>query len=297
MTVSFTIHHPYTGKEIKITDDLERISAIRSRTSEKPILRPTVKMPMTIAGHTVDTVVNLTKRTQFSAPILIGKTYLDNNAWVFAGYDYLQEQPNAQMIGKKETVNVEGVPYRISISTTSRYTNVHALNIKVDKKKKQVSFTLEGENGKRHPMTLPLVRMLKTSKSERPLVYLPVQVSETETQQWLVYLRDRSGFSSQIRLGKDVASQHFVIDTDKENLLGGVEKSFKSALKSKPLVISPEETVNIDGHVLSAYPTFAVKTPLLRVDGFELTEKDRKEVVTFYLPSSKVRKRKSPNAY
>ncbi|WP_105064642.1 putative ATP-dependent zinc protease [Vibrio campbellii] len=286
VTVSFTIHHPYTGKEIKITDDLERISAIRSRTSEKPILRPTVKMPMTIAGHTVDTVVNLTKRTQFSAPILIGKTYLDNNAWVFAGYDYLQEQQKAQMIGKKETVNVEGVPYKVSISTTSRYTNVHALNIKVDKKKKQVSFTLEGENGKRHPMTLPLVRMLKTSKSERPLVYLPVQVSETETQQWLVYLRDRSGFSSQIRLGKDVASQHFVIDTDKENLLGGVEKSFKSALKSKPLVISPEESVNIDGHVLPAYPTFAVKTPLLRVDGFELTEKDKKEVVTFYLPSA-----------
>ncbi|WP_104034471.1 putative ATP-dependent zinc protease [Vibrio jasicida] len=290
--VTFTLHHPYTGKEIKITDDLERISAIRSRTSEKPILRPTVKMPMTIAGHTVDTVVNLTKRTQFSAPILIGKTYLDNNAWVFAGYDYLQEQPKAQMIGKKETVEVEGVPYKISISTTSRYTNVHALNIKVDEKKKQVSFTLEGENGKRHPMTLPLVRMLKTSKSERPLVYLPVKVSETETQQWLVYLRDRSGFSSQIRLGKDVASQHFVIDTDKENLLGGVEKSFKSALKSKPLVISPEESVNIDGYVLSAYPTFAVKTPLMRVDGFELTEKDKKEVVTFYLPNAEGKEEK-----
>ncbi|WP_156144493.1 retropepsin-like aspartic endopeptidase [Vibrio hyugaensis] len=290
--VSFTLHHPYTGKDIKITDDLERISAIRSRTSEKPILRPTVKMPMTIAGHTVDTVVNLTKRTQFSAPILIGKTYLDNNAWVFAGYDYLQEQPKAQMIGKKETVEVEGVPYKVSISMTSGYTNVHALNIKVDKKKKQVSFTLEGENGKRHPMRLPLVRMLKTSKSERPLVYLPVKVSETETQQWLVYLRDRSGFSSQIRLGKDVASQHFVIDTDKENLLGGVEKSFKNALKSKPLVISPEESVNIDGHVLAAYPTFAVKTPLLRVDGFELTEKDRKEVVTFYLPTTEGKEEK-----
>ncbi|AXY02173.1 peptidase [Vibrio alfacsensis] len=286
VTVSFTLHHPYTGEEVKITDDLDRISAIRSRTSEKPILRPTVKMPMTIAGHTVDTVVNLTKRTQFSAPVLIGKTYLDNNAWVFAGYDYLQEQPNAQMIGKKETVSIEGLPYKVSISTSSRYTNVHALNIKVDKKKQQVSFTLEGENGKRHSMTLPLIRMLKTSKGERPLVYLPVKVSETETQQWLVYLRDRSGFSSQIRLGKDVASQHFVIDTDRENLLGGVEKSFKNALKSKPLVISPQESVNIDGYSLPAYPTFTVKTPLLRVNGFELTTKDKKEVVTFYLPTS-----------
>ncbi|HHX8288092.1 TPA: ATP-dependent zinc protease family protein [Vibrio diabolicus] len=281
--VSFTVPHPYTGKEIQITDDLERVSAIRSRTSKKPILRPTIKMPMTIAGHTVDTEVNLTKRTQFSSPILIGKTYLDNNAWVFAGYDYLQEQPSAKMIGKKETVEVEGVPYKISISTTSRYTNVHALDIKVDKKNNEVYFTLEGENGKRHPMTLPLVRMLKTTKSERPLVYLPVKIDENETQRWLVYLRDRSKFSSQIRLGQDVASQHFVIDTDRENLLGGVEKTFKSALKSKPLVISPEEQVTIDGYTVPAYPTFTVKTPLLRVNGFEVTEKGKDESVTFYL--------------
>ncbi|MGY5746061.1 putative ATP-dependent zinc protease [Vibrio antiquarius] len=281
--VSFTVPHPYTGKEIQITDDLERVSAIRSRTSKKPILRPTIKMPMTIAGHTVDTEVNLTKRTQFSSPILIGKTYLDNNAWVFACYDYLQEQPSAKMIGKKETVEVEGVPYKISISTTSRYTNVHALDIKVDKKNNEVSFTLEGENGKRHPMTLPLVRMLKTTKSERPLVYLPVKIDENETQRWLVYLRDRSKFSSQIRLGQDVASQHFVIDTDRENLLGGVEKTFKSALKSKPLVISPEEQVTIDGYTVPAYPTFTVKTPLLRVNGFEVTEKGKDESVTFYL--------------
>lgn len=35
VTVSFTIQHPYTGKEITVTDDLERISAIRSRTSKK----------------------------------------------------------------------------------------------------------------------------------------------------------------------------------------------------------------------------------------------------------------------
>lgn len=281
--VSFTVPHPYTGKEIQITDVLERVSAIRSRTSKKPILRPTIKIPMTIAGHTVDTEVNLTKRTQFSSPILIGKTYLDNNAWVFAGYDYLQEQPSAKMIGKKETVEVEGVPYKISISTTSRYTNVHALDIKVDKKNNEVSFTLEGENGKRHPMTLPLVRMLKTTKSERPLVYLPVKIDENETQRWLVYLRDRSKFSSQIRLGQDVASQHFVIDTDRENLLGGVEKTFKSALKSKPLVISPEEQVTIDGYTVPAYPTFTVKTPLLRVNGFEVTEKGKDESVTFYL--------------
>lgn len=290
--VRYTVVHPYTGERVVIVDELERISVIRSRSSENFILRPTIKIPMTIAGHTVNTEVNLTKRTQFSAPILIGKTYLDNNAWVFAGYDYLQEQQEAQIIGKKELVEVEDVPYKVSISTTSRYTNVHALDIKVNKKKKQVSFNLEGVNGKRRPMTLPVVRMLKTNKSERPLVYLPVKVNETETQQWLVYLRDRSKFSSQIRLGKDVASQHFVINTEKENLLDGGEKPFSGAQQSKPLVVSPQESVNIDGHVLPAYPTFAVKTPLLRVDGFEMTEKHKNEVVTYYLPTDEGNEKK-----
>ncbi len=282
--VSFTIPHPYTGKPINITDDLERISAIRSRTSDQPILRPTVKMPITIAGHTVDTVVNLTKRTQFSAPILIGKTYLNDNAWVFAGYDYLQEQPKAQVIGKKETFSIEDMPYSMSASVSSRYTSVHALDIKVDEKKGQVSFILEGDNGKRKAMTQPLVRMLKTSKNERPLVFLPVKINEAETQQWLVYLQDRSRLSSKIRLGKDVASQYFVIDTDKENLLG--KKSFQDELKSQPLVISPQESVYIDGYALPAVPSFTVKTPLLRVKAFELSGKGDDEVVTFLLPAS-----------
>ncbi len=290
--VSFTIQHPYTGKQISVSDDLDLVSAIRSRTSDKPIMRPSVKMPLTIAGHTVDTVVNLTERKQFSAPILIGKTYLDDNAWVFAGYDYLQQQPSARMIGKHELVTIEDVPYNVSISTKSRYTNAHALDIKVDNKAEQVSFTLEGENGKRHPMTLPLIRMLKTSAGERPLVYLPVKVAENEIQHWLVYLRDRSRFSSRLRLGKDVLNQHFVVDTDKENLLGGIEKSFKSTLMTKPLVVSSQERLNIDGYELPAYPTFAVKTPLLRVNGFELSGQGKKEVATYYLNNAEGKEEK-----
>ncbi len=290
--VSFTIHHPYTGKQIKVTDDLDLISAIRSRTSDKPILRPSIKIPLTIAGHTVDTVVNLTARKQFSAPILVGKTYLDDNAWVFAGYDYLQQQPEAKMIGKHELVSIEDVPYNVSISTNSRYTNAHALDIKVDKKAEQVSFTLEGENGKRHPMTLPLIRMLNTSTGERPLVYLPVKVAENETQHWLVYLRDRSRFATRLRLGKDTLNQHFVVDTDKENLLGGIDKSFKAALMTKPLVISEQEALNIDGYQLPAYPTFAVQTPLLRVNGFELSGKGKNETVTYYLNNAEGKEEK-----
>ncbi len=283
LKVTYTLQHPYSGKRIEIEDDLDRISAIRSRTSSEPILRPNVRLPLSIAGHQVDTEVNLTARKQFSAPILIGKTYLEDNAWVFAGYDYLQQQPGAKMIGKHELVTIEGVAYKVSISTKSRYANAHALDVKVDKKAGQVSFILEGEDGKRHPMTMPLIRMLKTTKGERPLVYLPVRVAENETQYWLVYLRDRSRFDSQLRLGRDVLNQHFVVDTDKENLLGGIEKSFSSALVTKPLVVSSQEVLSIDGYQLPAYPTFAVKTPLLRVNGFELSGQGKKETVTYYL--------------
>ncbi|MDF2153978.1 RimK/LysX family protein [Vibrio sp. CAU 1672] len=283
VSVRFTLPHPYNGTPVEITDQLERISAIRSRSSTQPILRPTVNLPLTIAGRTVDTDVNLTERSQFSAPVLIGKSFLENNAWVLAGYDYLQQQPSAQLIGKKEAVDVAGIPYQVSISTTSRYTNVHALDIRVDDEQQQVAFILEGQDGKRQPMRLPLVRMLRTSKGERPLVYLPVTVREGEVQYWLVYLRDRSRFSSQIRLGKEVASQHFVIDTGKENLLGGVKHSYTKALKQQPLVVSPQESITLDGYVLPASPSFTVRTPLLRVNGFEVSEQEDTEQVTFYL--------------
>ncbi|WP_431313154.1 RimK/LysX family protein [Vibrio zhanjiangensis] len=282
--VTFTMPNPKTGDGITVDKKLEKLSIIRSRTSQAPILRPAVKLPLTIANRKVDTLVNLTDRSHFSVPVLIGKTYLDNNAWVLAGYDYLQELPNARMIGKKDLVTVSDIPYKTSISTTARYTSAHALDIQVDKKNKQVSFVVEGKNKQRQAMTLPLVRMLKTSSGERPLVYLPVKIDASHSQSWLVYLRDRSKFSSQIRIGKDLASQYFVVDTDKENLLH-TEQSFKNALKSDPLVISATESVTLNNITLPAYPTFAVKTPLLRVESFELAEKGQTETVTFYLPT------------
>ncbi|WP_281630233.1 RimK/LysX family protein [Vibrio sp. St2] len=287
VTIAFTIRHPYTGEDINIKDDLERISIIRSRTSKKPILRPAVRMPLTIGGRTVEAMINLTKRSQFSSPILIGKTFLEDNAWVMAGYDYLQEQPHAQVIGKKETVEVDGVPYKVSVATTSRYSNAHAVDVKIDKKAQSVSFKLEDEKGERKAMTLPLIRILNTSNGERPLVYLPVKLNQNHTQHWLVYLRDRSHLSSQISLGRDVASEHFVIDTDSENLLKKADTSFKTALKSDPLVISPKETITIDQEFsIPAQPSFIVKTPLLRVKEFELSKKSGKEQVSFTLENS-----------
>lgn len=58
--VTFDLRHPVSGEVISLEYPLARTSVIRSRTSETPIYRPVINMPLTIAGVTVDTDVNLT---------------------------------------------------------------------------------------------------------------------------------------------------------------------------------------------------------------------------------------------
>ncbi|RTZ14601.1 peptidase [Vibrio aquaticus] len=282
VTVSFTMPHPYTGQDITVTDDLEHVSAIRSRTSEKPILRPAIKLPMTIAGHTVETVVNLTERTQFSAPILIGKTYLDDNAWVFAGYDYLQEQKNAQLIGKKEQVTIDGLAQKVSYSFQNNYSALNATHISIDDQQ-QVTFTIEDQDGKQSELTRPLVRMLNVEGEERPLVFVPIEANNND-QFWMVYLTDRSKYSTQLRLGKGTLNKRFMIDTSQQSLLDGSAKSFN--LNSKAMQVSGEEDITLDGIRLEAKASTVVKTPLLKVASFEMFEKKGKEWVTYYLTNA-----------
>lgn len=105
---------------------LERVSMIRSRTSSTPLLRPTIKMSLTIADQELKTDVNLTDRSHFSAPVLIGKTFLADNALVFAGYDYLQEQENATVVGRKEVVSISGMAMNATFSLKNRYSILHA---------------------------------------------------------------------------------------------------------------------------------------------------------------------------
>ncbi|MGC9401101.1 ATP-dependent zinc protease family protein [Vibrio genomosp. F10] len=287
VTVTFTVHHPYTGDAVVIKAPLERVSVIRSRTSSTPLLRPTVKIPMTIAGHEVKTDVNLTDRSNFTAPVLIGKTFLVNHAWVFAGYDYLQEQPNAKVVGKKEQVAIKGVPLNVSFSLENSHSILHAKNIDIDKKRDQVTFDIVGSNGEQKEMLLPLVRMLNISGHQRPLVYVPVQLDSKTTQYWLVYLKDRSGSSSQLRVGTSTISESFMIDTRAENLLGKGAKRFLDIAKSKqPMVVSPQEHIVLDGFKLDATPSFTVKTPLLKVVSFEVTEEGKDDYVEYFLTNA-----------
>ncbi|MEZ9166164.1 peptidase [Vibrio cyclitrophicus 1F289] len=282
--VSFKVQNPRTGDMVLIEAPLERVSMIRSRTSSTPLLRPTVKMSLTIADQELKTDVNLTDRSHFSAPVLIGKTFLADNALVFAGYDYLQEQENATVVGRKEVVSISGMAMNATFSLKNRYSILHSKNIDVDKKNNEVTFDMVDNDGKQKEMTLPLVRMLSVSGKKRPLVYVPVQLDENITKDVLVYLRDRSSSESQLRFGTSTASELFMIDTNAENILSeGSENFSEVAKKTEPLIISPEEDITLDGFPMKAVASFTVNTPLLKVDSFEMTGKGKDASVEFFL--------------
>ncbi|PMJ41022.1 peptidase [Vibrio cyclitrophicus] len=284
VVVSFKVQNPRTGDMVLIEAPLERVSMIRSRTSSTPLLRPTVKMSLTIADQELKTDVNLTDRSHFSAPVLIGKTFLADNALVFAGYDYLQEQENATVVGRKEVVSISGMAMNATFSLKNRYSILHSKNIDVDKKNNEVTFDMVDNDGKQKEMTLPLVRMLSVSGKKRPLVYVPVQLDENITKDVLVYLRDRSSSESQLRFGTSTASELFMIDTNAENILSEGSESFSDvAKKSEPLIISPEEDITLDGFPMKAVASFTVNTPLLKVDSFEMTGKGKDASVEFFL--------------
>ena len=262
--VKFDIRHPYTGELIHLEKPLFRLAMIKSR-GDGHLARPVVELDLTIAGQTVRTEVNLTNRERFSYPILIGKTFLRNTAWVDAGFDYLQAQPDAHIIGRKEKAAIGDVPLEVSTSFDSRYSILHALDIKVDEDNKRVTFTLVGEDKSRKTMTKPLSRMLRFSNAQRPMVYVPVKLGNSE-QYIQVYLKDRSRNQSQLRLGTEALNQYFVVNLG-ESYLGKSDLAPISTMAKDDsiLMISGEETVKIDGVRVNAGPSGIIKTPLLKV--------------------------------
>lgn len=281
--VTFDLRHPYSGEVITLERPLARTSVIRSRTSATPIYRPVVKIPMRIAGKTVETEVNLTDRSGFTAPILIGKTFLTNNAWVMAGYDYLQTQDDALVIGRKGSGEIDDVPVGVSLSLKNNHSILHATNIEINEMNRSVSFDLSGREEATKRVTYPLEKMLSIGDQTYPLVYVPFSIGDQFSEHILVYLKDRSKFSTQLRLGQNTLSRFFVIDTQSKELLGSKKQTFAARLKSKPLVVSPVEELILDGQPLSAEPSFTVSTPLLKLPSFEMIEAKGRDKVEYYL--------------
>ncbi|WP_375752180.1 ATP-dependent zinc protease [Vibrio sp. HN007] len=282
--VTFDLRNPDTGDLLSFETPLHRISVVRSRTSKEPLYRPVIKVQMRIGDIEIESETSLTNRENFSTPVLIGKTFLKENAWVFAGYDYLQEQPKAQVIGRSETMMIDDLAMDVSFSMTSKYSSMHATNIKVDEKKHQVSFTTEDKDGNEKNMTMPLAGYVSFGKTKRPEVYIQAKGKESFDEKLQVYLKDRSKSSTQLRLGKEVLSKHFVVSATDKYLLDKPAELFKTRVaKKNPLIVSPEELISVDGIEVEAKPDFSVQTPLLKVPSFEITSADKGEQVTYFL--------------
>lgn len=258
--VTFDIRHPLTGEIVKIQKPLSRISTIKSRSSDEPFYRPVVKMNMAISGESYETDVNLTDRSNFSTPILVGKTLLKKNAWVNAGYDYLQHESKYTDILYKNEAKIATSPLKVSTTFDSKYSSLHALNVKVNEETRMVSFDSVDAQGKKIAMSKPLIRNLKFSGNSYPMVYVPISFGNDFSDNILVYLKDRSERSTQLRLGRNVQSRHFNILFSKDNK--------NESLKT--LTLSPNEIVKIDTVEVLAQPSPYINTSILELDDYSI---------------------------
>jgi hypothetical protein len=269
-SVSFDLVNPQSGELIKVQRPLARISGIQGRADHGILYRPVVELLLSSKDLTVTTAVNLTDRSAFSYPILIGKTFLKNHAWVDSSYDYLQQEAQASVLGSKETAYLGKQALAVNFSFYYRRSSLDARNIEVDLTQQQVSFDVITPQ-QRQRLSAPLLRMLKIGEHQRPVVNLTLDFGQTSKSIELV-LRDRSAFSSQLRLGTEALNQHFMIDLS-GNYLG--EQGLSKALDYHPkaLMMSPQEVIGINGVEFNASPSLAVSTSLLRVKRLKTLER------------------------
>ncbi|WP_427979519.1 RimK/LysX family protein [Agarivorans sp.] len=269
-SVSFDLVHPQTGKLIPVQRPLARISGIQGRGEHGILYRPVVELLLSSGELKVTTAVNLTDRSTFSYPILIGKTFLKNHAWVDSSYNYLQQEAQASVLGSKETAYLGKQALAVSFSFYYRRSSLDARNIEVDLKRQQVSFDVITPQ-QRQRLSAPLLRMLKIGENQQPVVNLTLDFGQTSKSIELV-LRDRSAFSSQLRLGTEALNQHFMIDLSANYLS---EQGLSKAIDYHPkaLMMSPNEEIKLEGVDFSATPSLAVKTSLMRVKRLKTLER------------------------
>nr|WP_086938801.1 RimK/LysX family protein [Thaumasiovibrio occultus] len=274
--VYFDIRHPYTGEAIPYQADLLRIARVKSR-EDGYLYRPVVVMPLTIGGVTVNTEVNLTDRQDFTTPVLVGKTFLSDHAWVDAGYDYFQSQRDALVIGREERGEIAGLPVNIHVSLHNRYSALHASKISVDQTAREVSFVLENQQGQQQAMTAPLVRLVPFASGRKPLVYLPLRLgsegANPTEEHILVYLTNRKDEPSELRLGLETLSRLYVVDGSTTGLAEKpLETLTQRAEQGSVLVIGTQETMSINGVEVIAEPSLTVKTSVLEVPALAVND-------------------------
>lgn len=88
--VRFGILDPRTGEEVMLVRERVRTIGVVQHEGENQV-RPTVMMRMCVAGELLEVEVSLVDRSQFSYPLLLGRSALEKFALVDPGGIHLSE--------------------------------------------------------------------------------------------------------------------------------------------------------------------------------------------------------------
>ncbi|TIH15603.1 hypothetical protein D0S45_10420 [Marinifilum sp. JC120] len=139
----------------------------------------------------------------------------NNNQNIVAGYI---ENVSIKIWNRKSPIIMEA-----KMDTGADSSSLHATNIKIDKKKKKVSFTLTDQHGKAQRITCPYARIVRIKK--RPSGYqrravIPVQLQiGPKSFEAFVNLTDRTNFSYKMLIGRKELRHGILIDSSRHHRL------------------------------------------------------------------------------
>lgn len=115
------------------------------------------------------------------------------------------------------------VTLKAKLDTGADSSSLHATNIKLDKRKKLVTFTHTDSNGVSHRITCPYVRLTRIKKRpfgyhERPVIRIQMQIGE-KIFYANVNLTDRTNFNYKMLVGRKELRQGILIDSSKKHRL------------------------------------------------------------------------------
>lgn len=94
--VKFTARNDLLKTTVELERQVTRIAQIQKRGSDETQRRPVVALDLKIGKVTKTIEVNLTDRTNFEFPVLIGRNYLSGTSLVDVSRDYLHGTPDEE---------------------------------------------------------------------------------------------------------------------------------------------------------------------------------------------------------
>jgi len=116
---------------------------------------------------------------------------------------------------------------KAKMDTGADSSSLHATDIAINKNKKQVSFNITDQHGKKQRITCPYARIVRIKRrpsgyQRRPVIPVQLQIGPKEFDAF-VNLTDRSNFAYKMLIGRKELRHGILIDSSKHHRLSAVE--------------------------------------------------------------------------